>query len=274
MAAFSCAVGGKECIGLEMEYCPTTMNTLFSLNGNRLSMRAIARVGRHCLLALRYLHDVGVAHCDVKLDNMLVSMEPGMADELMRPGGLWKWHDVGYTVKLGDFGASRIMGVGANRFQPTVEVNACGFKPPEILLAFPFGYEVDIFALGLWLSIMVDVSKSPWRWWSDREGEGPIERGDELAQYHELVGLPTDLTRYAGDQARPFIPVGPPGPGYDHYFGYLKAKSRGLFELVRAMIRPIADYRPSAQAALNDPFFARPRGSPLSPPIPEPAPDE
>jgi serine/threonine protein kinase len=81
---------------------------------------------KQLLLALRYLHDtVGMMHCDVKPDNMLVR------------------HD-GMAVKLCDFGAAGFAG----EKQHIDELQPLFYRAPEVLIGAPRGRKIDIWSTG------------------------------------------------------------------------------------------------------------------------------
>ncbi len=82
-------------------------------------------VARHVCLALVYCHANFVAHCDVKLDNILVA---------------------GGSFRLSDFGSAHILEEGYA--PPYYEVNPTGHRPPETLLGLPWSFPVDIWSLG------------------------------------------------------------------------------------------------------------------------------
>lgn len=89
--------------------------------------------------ALAYLHDLNVAHRDIKLDNVLVTSDN--------------------TAKLSDFGLSRQAGE-SNEMKTT-----CGtllYAAPEIILELPYnGMKVDIWSAGVVLYTMV-ANHFPW----------------------------------------------------------------------------------------------------------------
>lgn len=93
--------------------------------------------------AVHYIHEKGVAHRDVKLENMLL--------------------DENLDLKLADFGMSKIF-AGENS---SVLETQCGselYMGPELLMDEPQVYEgppVDIFACGVAMYI-INVGNFPW----------------------------------------------------------------------------------------------------------------
>ncbi|GET90419.1 serine/threonine-protein kinase, putative [Leishmania tarentolae] len=78
-----------DCISLVLEYCSggTLLSRLRAAPHHRFSERQASRYTRHVAKALTHLHGLGVAHRDLKLENVLIS-----ADDI---------------AKLADFGWSR-----------------------------------------------------------------------------------------------------------------------------------------------------------------------
>jgi serine/threonine protein kinase len=85
---------------------------------------------RQILPALAYIHRSRIIHRDIKLDNLLLQ-EPGL------------------IVKICDFGLStfhpRFDGKGLSL------CGSCHYVAPEILLKNAYGFEVDIWSLGVTL---------------------------------------------------------------------------------------------------------------------------
>jgi serine/threonine protein kinase len=96
------------------------------------------RYFHHVIGAIAYLHKLGIAHRDIKLENILISAE-GQA-------------------KLADFGLCRLL--PRDRQMQTV----CGtlvYAAPEIVKAEPYGLPVDIWSAGVLLYAMV-ACHFPW----------------------------------------------------------------------------------------------------------------
>lgn len=92
----------------------------------RQPLEKVISFSKQLLLALRYLHDtVGMMHCDVKPDNMLVR------------------HD-GMAVKLCDFGAA---GHAPDK-QHIDELQPLFYRAPEVLVGAPRGRKIDIWSAG------------------------------------------------------------------------------------------------------------------------------
>ena len=78
--------------------------------------------------AISYLHSKSIVHRDLKLENILIQ----------------NLNDGSKTLKLGDFGLAEKIDDKLNR--------KCGspiYVAPEILLGKPYGFEVDVWSLGI-----------------------------------------------------------------------------------------------------------------------------
>ena len=104
-------------------------------NGGRgLSDRTAQLYFRQIGCALQYIHSLGVAHRDLKLENILVDSKSGV-------------------VKICDFGFCRAVNSSGD-----LSETFCGSKPyasPQILLAQPYSvFSADIWALGVSLLVL------------------------------------------------------------------------------------------------------------------------
>jgi len=111
----------QEYLCMAFEKLDTSLRTL-----GRQPLGKVLSFGRQLLLALRFLHDVaGLAHCDVKPDNLLVR------------------HD-GLAVKLCDFGTTR----PSIELQNIDELQPLFYRAPEVFLGAPRGRKIDIWSTG------------------------------------------------------------------------------------------------------------------------------
>lgn len=79
--------------------------------------------------ALYYLHSYGVAHRDMKPENILMTDTSDGAD-----------------IKIVDFGLSKIIGPNETSVDP---FGTLSYVAPEVLLQKPYGKEVDLWSLGI-----------------------------------------------------------------------------------------------------------------------------
>eukprot|EP00173_Palmaria_palmata_P002072 Plantae.Rhodophyta-Palmaria_palmata.ctg227.p1 GENE.Plantae.Rhodophyta-Palmaria_palmata.ctg227~~Plantae.Rhodophyta-Palmaria_palmata.ctg227.p1 ORF type:complete len:482 (+),score=82.80 Plantae.Rhodophyta-Palmaria_palmata.ctg227:153-1598(+) len=95
------------------------------------SLEIAKRILKELLEAVDGMHDKGVVHRDVKLDNIFCQS-----------------NDLKSTaIALGDFGFSKLIGAGQER--STSFVGTLPYMAPEIILGDPYGAEVDIWAVGV-----------------------------------------------------------------------------------------------------------------------------
>jgi serine/threonine protein kinase len=100
---------------------------------NSLTMLFIDNV----LRGLQFCHAKGIIHCDVKAANIIYDANCGV-------------------FRLIDFGSARIQEMGPHTYLPHAEnVNPNTYQPPEILNGQSFNEQVDIFALGCTISVLL-----------------------------------------------------------------------------------------------------------------------
>ena len=105
--------------------------------------RVVAKYTRQILLGLRFLHENGIVHRDIKGGNVLV-------------------HENG-TVKLADFGASTRLDKDFNQTQATDTVKGTPyFMAPEVLAESKYGRKGDIWAVGCTMIQML-TGQPPWK---------------------------------------------------------------------------------------------------------------
>lgn len=184
------------------------------------------------LSAVSYCHSQGVAHRDLKPQNVLTS------------------HDLS-TVKLCDFGGSR----GVRRRQlagqpPLTEyVSTRWFRAPEVLLrSRSYGTPIDMWALGAILAEVLTLE--------------PIFPGateaDQLYRIACTLGPPSkwggglDLARQRGVS----LPS-PPAEELRPLASFLRSASSDAVQLVTRLLQWDPEKRPSAKEALRHRFFVR-----------------
>lgn len=87
----------------------------------------VLKFSKQILIGLRYLHDfVGVVHCDVKPDNLLL-----------------RWD--GLSVKLCDFGTSRVPNA---ELQAIDELQPLFYRAPEVFMGWTRGRKIDMWSAG------------------------------------------------------------------------------------------------------------------------------
>jgi len=104
---------------------------------NSFSEKDASYIFRQIVEALDYLHDNGIIHRDLKLENLLLVNKNATGKDII--------------VKLADFGLSRI-------YQGQMVKTACGtpfYVAPEVLLGTGYGPEVDMWSSGVMLYILL-----------------------------------------------------------------------------------------------------------------------
>lgn len=140
-------------------------------NSGPFEERYARRIYREMLSALKYVHDAGLAHRDIKPDNILL--------------------DKNFNIKIADFGfagpiAGRDNQGGYLAGYLTTQLGTVPYQAPEINDNKPYkGTEVDLFALNIVLFILVS-GLPPFR----------EAKGDDF--YYNLIksGRPQDFWRY------------------------------------------------------------------------------
>jgi serine/threonine-protein kinase len=132
-------------LGIAMELVDGTSLRQLSREG-RLSPEQKDQVLEHVARALSYLHQTGIVHRDVKLDNVIV--RESFWAEPQRPDG----------VKVVDLGIAAPIGADRDLTQEGTVIGTLAYLAPELLDPATFGDEassprVDVFAFGVmgWL---------------------------------------------------------------------------------------------------------------------------
>ena len=92
----------------------------------------IIEIAVQILRSVSFIHKLGIIHRDIKTTNIMV--------------------DINHTVKLIDFGLSRVLGKEEYSTDP---YGSLCFKAPELLKQKPYNFCVDIWAVGVTLYYMV-----------------------------------------------------------------------------------------------------------------------
>ncbi|CAL5342399.1 unnamed protein product [Camellia sinensis] len=134
----------KLVYNLHMEYVPGgTLSDAIRRHGGggggRLDEAVIGNYTREILKGLEYIHSIGVAHCDVKSQNILVG-ESG--------------------AKLADFGCAKWLNPREDKAAPIGGTPM--FMAPEVARGEEQGLSGDIWALGCTVIEMATGGRSPW----------------------------------------------------------------------------------------------------------------
>lgn len=105
----------------------------------RLSENQAALVIYYLLESIKYLHECGIVHRDIKPDNILVETVDDGEDEQI------------VNIKLIDFGLSKVI------LPDQQLIDQCGtlsYVAPEVLLHYGYGKEVDLWSVGIIMHFM------------------------------------------------------------------------------------------------------------------------
>jgi len=143
----------------------------------KFSEEDAAKIIRGMLQALAFLHDIGLIHRDIKLENVLVNAETG-------------------DVKLADFGLVKVVYEGG-QIRCTPGVGTVNYLPPEILLAYESNArgeyfaesdtikKLDLWSLGIVMYILLS-GKQPWKG-SERCARDVVERKKLLSSIQRKI---------------------------------------------------------------------------------------
>lgn len=143
IVSFKKVIRTKDCIGIVMEYCPG--GDLFSLvsQRGRLDEHLVKDITRQLISAIKYLHSQGIAHRDIKLENILLKLDGSSI-----------------TIKLADLGLAcsfldqrkKQMGSAQGKDVQMLHTR-CGseeYAAPEILRGIPYdGRMTDAWSVGI-----------------------------------------------------------------------------------------------------------------------------
>jgi serine/threonine protein kinase len=88
--------------------------------------------------AVRYLHDFGIVHRDLKLENVMMSDTSNLA-----------------KPKIVDFGLAKIIGPNETADEP---FGTLGYVAPEVLRKKPYTFSCDVWSIGCILYALLSGS--------------------------------------------------------------------------------------------------------------------
>eukprot|EP01129_Flabellula_baltica_P012193 TRINITY_DN5468_c0_g1_i1.p1 TRINITY_DN5468_c0_g1~~TRINITY_DN5468_c0_g1_i1.p1 ORF type:complete len:468 (+),score=99.73 TRINITY_DN5468_c0_g1_i1:340-1743(+) len=118
----------------------------FVVSKGRLSEEIAGVIIKQLLEGVQYMHSKGIAHRDLKLENILLTDTEDL------------------TIKISDFGLSK-------DFSSDVMITACGtpeYVAPEVLLSEPYDQAADIWSIGV-IAYMLLSGKPPF--WGENNQE-------------------------------------------------------------------------------------------------------
>jgi hypothetical protein len=194
-----------------MEWMPSGSIDHILRQSGRLHELALRRFFREALLGLSYLHENGWLHRDVKPGNMLVSGSG--------------------TVKLSDFGTSKLLPATANTATASGTVGSPAYMAPEVIREGRTSKGSDIWALACSV-VQMATARGPW---------SHLPLGQQ-----QSIPLMFHIGTAAPPNHHPVLParLSPP-----------------LAEVLKTCFAHSSADRPTAAALLELPYFAFERGN-------------
>merc|ERR1719283_811948 len=123
---------------------------------------------RQSVIGLEACHNAGVAHRDIKPQNLLL--------------------DSRFNIKLTDFGLSKVFESDADAIMKTTYVGTRGYQAPELLLDQPYDLACDVFSMGVVLFILI-TGYPPFEQahYSDRWFRSLITSGPDIGRLHNGI---------------------------------------------------------------------------------------
>ena len=113
--------------------CVKGENLLMHLMAKERTEKVIKETMQHLVLGLKYMHSIGIAHRDIKFENIIVDAQSGIP-------------------KYIDFGLSKVFVVGETSFD---RYGSVAFSSPEVLLGKSHNLKTDIWSLGIVLHALL-----------------------------------------------------------------------------------------------------------------------
>lgn len=107
----------------------------FKLSKYKLKECRVREIAHEVAMALFYFKSFGIAHRDLKPDNMMMATDEDTS-----------------SVKIIDFGLSKIIGPNERSKDP---FGTIPYAAPEIILRKPYGHSVDVWSLGVTLYFLL-----------------------------------------------------------------------------------------------------------------------
>ena len=113
-----------------MRWIDTTV-VIFNYVEPYFTLPRLGYITRQCLVALKFLHNLGLVHSDVKPKNILLGSYSRA------------------QIKLIDFGSSCYL-----TDQQSSYIQSRSYRAPEVVLGFPYDRKIDVWSLGCVLAEM------------------------------------------------------------------------------------------------------------------------
>eukprot|EP00347_Sterkiella_histriomuscorum_P009944 403339273 len=140
-----------------MEYMRgDSLSHFFKARGEQLNEGRVIEMAYQISLGIKYIHDLGIMHRDLKLANILMSDSTDQAQ-----------------LKLADFGFSTIVGPSQ---QANEGMGSLIYTAPEIISGKPYGLEIDLWSFGVILYYLLT-------------GEYPFVQDSTEALVHNILNF-------------------------------------------------------------------------------------
>ena len=116
------------------------------------TINTILKFSMQMIEGMRVLHKYGVIHRDIKTTNMVVDISPPSSKKNNSGWEIDYSNIDNSTVKVIDFGLSRILGKFENSNDP---YGSLCFKAPELIKHEPYDFKVDVWAIGITIYYLV-----------------------------------------------------------------------------------------------------------------------
>jgi serine/threonine protein kinase len=197
----------------------------------------LQRITRQCLVALQYIHSLGLIHCDLKPENILIKSYSRC------------------EVKVIDFGSSCFVTDHLSSY-----VQSRSYRAPEVLLGLPYGQKIDLWSLGcilaeLWTGNVLFLNDSIVTLLARVVAIiGPfprsmIQRGRYAHKYFTPEG---QLYEKDEDKTPGLFHLHPKRTSLRHR---LHTDDVYFLDFLRQLLRVNPDERPTATEALNHPWL-------------------
>lgn len=221
----------KNELYMEMELHPKTLSNEIYSHKEILPMSYIKTIICDLLRALYYCHSNSVLHADVKPMNILISSED--------------------RAILTDFDASVVIPPPPQMIISS-NVNAGGYKSPEVCLMQPFTFSPDLWALGCTIDFIFHRENSIFC--SQLSFQNPPSFQNQLDTAHLFAGPFNENMFYPNNSENLRMPTGQVH-AFETIFPNIPS---GMVPFFKSLLEPNQYFRATALVALSDPFLYAP----------------
>ena len=157
------------------------------------TINTILKFSMQMMEGMRVLHKYGVIHRDIKTTNMVVDICPSKNNN--NSGWEVDYSNIdNSTVKVIDFGLSRILGKFENSTDP---YGSLCFKAPELIKHEPYDFKVDVWAIGITIYYLV-YKELPFEKGSKEDIKYGIVHESEVYPRNNFIMNPSSNNYYDG----------------------------------------------------------------------------